>query len=115
MSVSRGFIVVAEAIARRLQTPRGALLDDANYGTDLTEELNNDIDASDLGRIASATTSECLKDQRILHADTTVTFTTDPSRPGELDVTISLTTLLGPFTLVLAVSQVDVSILNVGT
>lgn len=115
MGVVSGLRLVAEAIARRLQTPRGALVDDASYGYDLTDQLNSDLSASDLGVIGASVTAECRKDQRILNASTVVTFSTDPSRPGELDVTISLTTRAGPFSLQLAVSQVTVSILSIGT
>src|SRR5882724_5139925 len=81
-----GFRIIGEAIARRLQTPRGGLLDDPNYGYDLVGELNDDMGAGDTGRIAASVTAECLKDQRVTAATVTVTFVTS----GVLTVTILL-------------------------
>jgi hypothetical protein len=109
MGVVSGRRLVAEAIARRLQTPKGALLDDPNYGYDLVGQLDNDVQQGDLGRISSAVTTECLKDQRVFSASTTVSFALE-----ELLVTISLVTNLGPFSLVLQASQVTVAILSIG-
>lgn len=114
MLVVSGLRLVGEAIARRLQTPRGALLDDPNYGYDLTGELNNDLAQGDIGRIAAGVTAECQKDSRILSASTVVVFVPIANTAGSLIVTISLMTTAGPFTLVLSVSQVTVSILSIG-
>jgi phage baseplate assembly protein W len=92
---------VAEAIARRLQTPRGGLIDDPNYGYDLTAFINDDLTTPQLASIQSQVSAECLKDQRVRAAATTVTFFS-----GVLIVSIVLTTATGPFTLVLSVSAV---------
>lgn len=43
-----GNTLLAQALARRLITPRGGLLDDPNYGYDLTQFLNADIGPTDL-------------------------------------------------------------------
>ena len=93
---------VAEAIARRLQTPRGGLIDDPNYGYDLTAFLDADITAPVLASIQSQVNAECVKDQRVTSATSTVTLTV----AGLLIVTIALTTAFGPFSLVLSVSAV---------
>jgi phage baseplate assembly protein W len=92
---------VAEAIARRLQTPRGGLIDDPTYGYDLTYFLNAELSTTDLALIQSNTNAECLKDERVTAAATSLTFT-----GGVLIVTIAVTTSTGPFTLVLSVSSV---------
>jgi phage baseplate assembly protein W len=92
---------IGEAIARRLQTPRGGLIDDPNYGYDLTDFLNDDLTTADLALIQSNVNAECVKDERVTAASTTLTFT-----GGVLIVTIAVTTSAGPFTLVLSVSSV---------
>ncbi len=125
MLVVSGNRLVAEAIARRLQTPKGALLDDSNYGYDVTGLINADIGPGDLGRIAAGITAECQKDQRVFSASVDVEWAVVgpsfgqvpgfPSGSGYLAITISLVLGSGPFTLVLAASQVTVAILQTGT
>lgn len=116
MLVVSGRRLVAEAIARRLQTPKGGLLDDSNYGYDVTALLNADVAQGDLGRIAAGITAECQKDQRVLSAKVVCEFQPVGNKmTGGLKITIALLTLAGPFTLVLAASQVTVSILQTGT
>lgn len=96
-----GNLAVAQAMARRLQTPRGGLIDDPTYGYDLVGELNDDVNATDIARMSGLVNAECLKDERVSQASATVTFIT-----GVLIVSIALTTSAGPFTLVLSVSSV---------
>lgn len=57
--------VVAEAIARRWQTPRGRLIDDPSYGFDLSDYLNDDLAPADLARIGAQAAAEAAKDQRV--------------------------------------------------
>jgi phage baseplate assembly protein W len=92
--------VVAEAIARRLQTPRGGLIDDPNYGYDLTAWLNADVTPAQIASIQSSINAECTKDERVSSAASSVTFLS-----GALIVSVLLTTAAGPFTLVLSVSS----------
>jgi hypothetical protein len=119
MGVVSGRRLLAEAIARRLQTPKGALLDDPNYGYDLVGQLNADISQGDLGRIAAAITSECQKDQRVFSAAVTVVAATIPGAGNTsllgLKVTISLITGVGPFSLVIGVAGVTLTLLSIGT
>lgn len=109
MQVVSGLRLVAEAIARRLQTGRGELIDDPLYGYDLTAQLNNDVDPSDIGRINAAVTNECKKDTRIKEAVTSAVLT----EAGELRVTISLLTGLGPFKLVVTADKFRVGITSI--
>lgn len=104
-----GRVCLAQAIARRLMTPRGRLVDDPNYGYDLTGFINDDISASGINRMQGQIVAECMKDPRIIAAAATVVLTA-----GTLVVTISLTDGVGPFPLVLAVSSVTVQILSIG-
>ena len=100
---------VSEAIARRWQTPRGGLIDDPNYGYDLSDFVNDDLKLSDLGRIANLAGAEARKDERVLTCAVTIELTA----AGELRVTANVKTATGPFQLVLAVSQVSVRLLSV--
>jgi hypothetical protein len=100
---------LGEAIARRLQTPRGGLIDDPNYGFDLSGELNDDVTQEDVARMSSSIEAECLKDERVFGATATVVFAN-----GTLLVTIKLTDSAGPFLLVLQVTSVTLELLTVG-
>lgn len=104
-----GRTCLAQAIARRLQTPRGGLIDDPNYGFAVTAFLNDDLTARDLALIASNVQAECVKDERVISASATVTL----SAAGVLTVAINLVDFVGPFRLVLGVSALTVAILQV--
>ncbi len=107
--VVTGNLVVAQAIARRLMTPRGRLIGYPNYGYDLTQFCNGDIGDSDVPSIQSGIEAECLKDPRVASAVSSVSL--DPS--GLMTVKVTATSANGPFTLVLSVSQVTVQLLKV--
>lgn len=102
--------VVAEAIARRWQTPRGGLVDDPSYGYDLTDFLNDDLGPNDLARIGAQAAAEALKDQRVRGAVVVVQLVA-----GVLIVNATITTANGPFSLVASVSDVSVQLLKVST
>lgn len=108
-AVVSGRTCLAQALARRLITPRGGLIDDPNYGFDLTQFLNADMSPTDIAQCESGTEGECVKDERVLSADASVSVT--PT--GSLIVTITVTDADGPFSLVLAVSDVTVQLLTV--
>lgn len=108
-AVVSGRTCLAQALARRLVTARGGLIDDPNYGFDLTQFLNADMSPTDIAQAESGTEAECLKDERVLAADATVAVT--PAQA--LIVTITITEADGPFSLVLAVSDVTVQLLTV--
>ncbi len=108
-TMASGFRVVAEAIARRWQTPRGALINDPNYGFDLSDFVNDDLSKAELSRIAHQAGAEAEKDERVLSCEVTVTFLTG----GNLSVVGKVETAAGPFSLVVGVSQVSVSLLQV--
>lgn len=103
-----GRIVLAQAIARRLMTPRGYLCDDPTYGYDVTQRVNDDMSARDLAMLYANVRNECLKDERVMDAAVTGTLSS-----GVLLLTITLTDGDGPFALVLGVTNVDVTILRV--
>jgi len=106
-----GTRVLAEAIARRLETPRGALIGDPNYGTDIRGWLNKDFVDSEaaLFRLKTAIEDEASKDERVIGAEATVLY--DPAEK-RLRITIAIEGAAGPFDLVLAVSQVRLELLS---
>jgi hypothetical protein len=108
MAEISGRLLLAQACARRIITPRGGLIDDPNYGYDITQFLNDDLSPSDLARIASGIDGELVKDERVFASSTTVNFALNT-----LTIATTMTPSAGPtFALVLAVSNVTVAILQ---
>lgn len=101
---------VAQALARRLITPRGALLDDPGYGYDLRGRLNAAITSA--GRLAmqTAIAAELRKDERV--DDVQVTLTFEPAL-NALHVDAVVFGAFGPFRLTLAVDAVSAALLEV--
>ena len=99
---------LGEALARRLVTPRGSLLDDPGYGTDVRSWLNSSLDARRMQLIASLVREELLADERVADAKVTVAFAAP-----RLTITARVRSSEGPFTLILAVSAVTVDLLRV--
>lgn len=99
--------VVAEAILRRLSTPRGWFSWDPSYGLDLRMMLNASMTDETVALWRREIANECEKDERVLSANVSI------SRIGNaLTVGIELTTSNGPLSLVLGVSAVTVSLLQ---
>jgi len=105
--VTDPMIVVGQAIARRLMTPRGGLLNDPNYGFDTRALLGGSFTPSQLYAIQSAVEQEALKDERVLSASASVTL---PSQTGAMRISLSGQLATGTFTYVLNVSQVTVAL-----
>lgn len=97
-------LALAEAVARRLTTARGTVLDDLDYGLDLRRFLNAGVSTSELAGLAGQIRMEVQKDDRVDRCAATVTL---PSAT-ELSVKIVVTPIdprLGTFTLTLAVTS----------
>ena len=106
---------LAQAIARRLQTPRGALAaigDDPDYGLDLRDYVGDDvgaaIEAEVEAEVEAAVRAECLKDERVRDVDVTVAVS-----GRALTVGLRVASTQGAVRLVLAVSAVTVDLLKV--
>lgn len=99
--------LVAEAIYRRLITPRGRLIDDPNYGFDVSSLVNDDTSDSGIAQIVAGVSAECRKDERVIAVGVQQSFL-----GGVLTLAIALHTALGPFSLVLAVTAVTVDLLR---
>ncbi len=107
-TMATGFLVVAQAVARRWQTPRGGLVDDPNYGTDVSDEVGDDLDPGDLARLAQSLAAEALKDERVLTCTVQVSLLA-----GVLTAAARIGTGQGPFQLVVGITQVSVTLLQV--
>lgn len=111
-ATASGVTVVGQALYRRLITPRGRLLSDPKYGTDIRQWLNEDVAPANLAALQGAIQAECLKDERVLGADVTIAA---PARlTGAYIITIVVTLQQNvTFDLVLSVTGVTVSLLQV--
>ena len=99
-----GLTALAQALIRRITTPRGRLLNDPNYGYDIAGELEDDVTTQQVAAIAANVDQEFLKDQRVFSSVTTVTLETD----GQLDVSSQVQSALGPFSLVFSLSAMGI-------
>ncbi len=105
-----GFRVVAEAIYRRLTTPRGRLIGDPDYGFDLTQYVNADVSPRDLAGLRAAVVAECAKDERV----DSISVESELSTAGVLTLTILIGLVtLDEFTLVITASEVTVELVSV--
>jgi phage baseplate assembly protein W len=109
LTLSKGGRVLAEALARRLCTPRGSLPFHEDYGLDLRSFLNEAVTSDSLYRLKSAVERECEADERVESASVSLDYNAQTRR---LRVRIEATTAQGPFRLTLAVSQVTVELLT---
>lgn len=105
-STVSGWRCLAQALGRRLVTPRGSLIDDPAYGYDLRSRLADVITTADLAQLGGIVKREFEADERVERADVTVTYTASALR-----VVSRITTATGTMRLVLAVSSVTTDIL----
>ena len=106
-----GRTALGQAIARRLQTPRGTLAwigDTADYGYDVRQHLGDDLMPRLVSMIASRVEAEALADERVRAATATVTL-----HAGALRVGLQLADASGPFRLTLSIDAVTVTVLQV--
>jgi phage baseplate assembly protein W len=107
--MASGNRVVAEAVVDRWTTPRGGLIDDQNYGYDLTDLISKTLTPADLAAAQTNARLEAMKDPRVASASVAITS----MATGVISVVATLVAANGPFQLVLAVSSVTVTILQV--
>lgn len=109
--VVSGARLIAEALFRRITTPRGRLLSDPNYGIDVFALLNAEMTPEYEATIPPRVRAECSKEPRVQDVKVTlVRVSGTVSR--EYELTISGTTAEGPFELSLAVNDVNVRVLS---
>lgn len=103
-------LVLAEAMVRRLDTPRGALPDDRNYGYDVRGHLNRGTTRTEVRAMNAGVHGELIKDDRLRAVRVEVAPAPDGS---EIAIAIQATPAdpaLAPFELVLAVTSAEVLI-----
>lgn len=113
--LASGVQLVAEAIYRRLSTPRGMLRggdDEANYGIDLADMIGQVSTPSQVAALPGQIQSEVKKDERVQEVTVTATAATGSAGDVTWAISIECTTALGPFSLVLSVNAVTVELLN---
>lgn len=103
-----GPAVVVESIARRLTTPRGMLIDDADYGTDLRDYLGLEYTGRIQARLIGEVKAECLKDERVKAVNVVILSFSTAGRSISLRIEIVLAD--GPFVFVLTVDALDANI-----
>lgn len=94
---------IAQAIVRRLSTPRGALADDPAYGFDLRSFCNRGTPSADLPQLAGLVRNEVTEDDRVADAEVEVVYAGE-----QLRVEVTLTPEdpnLAEFALTLAVTS----------
>lgn len=110
-----GIRLLGEACYRRLITPRGMLQGgeaEADYGLDLLNLIGSVNTINDAASLEGQIIAELQKDERVQTASAVVVV--DTSGPTiALTITISVQSAIGPFTMVLAVSQVTVALLGI--
>ncbi len=111
--VVTGVEVLRQALARRLMTPRGWLIDDPNYGLDVRRYLSDSIDAAKLMQIQGAVRSEVLKDPRVLTCSVVATMSGSFSARA-VTLRIDGESRQGPYDLVVDVSKVSATLLQTG-
>jgi phage baseplate assembly protein W len=106
-AIVTGFQVLAQALARRLLTRKGLLPSHPDYGVDLRLYLNEAVDDSALTRMRAEVVHELQQDERVQAVDASVLFS---PATGVLTATVQGTTAEGPFSFVLALSQVSINL-----
>jgi hypothetical protein len=113
--MASGLQLVAESVYRRLTTTRGTLFggdDEANFGLNLEDVIGQVTTPSAAAALPGQIEAELQKDERI----ESVTATVVPVISGpstSWTITIAAQTALGPFLLVLSVSEVTTQLLGI--
>lgn len=107
--------LLAEACFRRLITPRGMLVgseDEENYGLDISQLCGRLQSEADRASIPGQIANELTKDDRVQAVDATVLAT--KTGPGwTYQITISVTSDVGPFELTVGVDAVSAQLLGI--
>lgn len=102
-----GTELLGQALFRRLTTPRGMLLDDPDYGTDVREFVSWGALPTKFAAIPALVRAELLKDERIEAATVSTAVA-----GGSVRLNISIDTGDGPFPLVVDVTQAGAVLLG---
>lgn len=103
-------ILVGQRIARRLQTPHGALAnigDDPDFGWDVHQLINARLSPGTLSQYEQQISAECTKDECVQSATVTIT----QGAGGSVSISVDMQSSAGPFELVLSVDQLTSSLI----
>lgn len=106
-----GLRVVAQAVYRRLSTPRGMLIDAPDYGFDVRSLLHRGMTPEERAAIPGMIRAEVVKDERIQSAEVQLTDVL----PESFRLVVRCQTAEGPFRLTLHVSAAAVLLAEVNT
>lgn len=113
-------MVVAQAAYRRLITPRGTLSggdEETAYGLDVASYIGAVGTAIAIRTLPGQVRAQLLQDDRLAEADVTAAIAT--AADGTVSITLAIVATLadesGTFTLTLAVSDVDATVLGITT
>lgn len=109
MSNVSGLRLLAEAVYRRLSTPRGMVLDAPDYGFDVRSLLHKGMTAAERAAIPGLVRAEVLKDERIERAEAELRDVT----PDSFRLSLRCFTAEGPFRMTLHVSAAAVVLAEV--
>jgi phage baseplate assembly protein W len=99
---------LGQALARRLVTTHGSLIDDPDYGEDVRDYINDDVSASDLQQLARKVEAQFVKDERVQRAAVVATYAA-----GLLTLVCTIWDGAGPFKLTLQIADVGITKLEV--
>jgi len=103
-------LALAQAVVRRLDTPRGSLPDDKDYGISIRQYVNKGTTAAEIQSLAGQIRNEIIKDDRV----DTLTVTVIPDSTGTtLRVVLAVQPFdpdLGGFTLTLSATSAAILI-----
>lgn len=97
-------ILIGQRLARRLQTPRGALAainDDPNFGWDCNQYVNAKLTPAQINNAQATIQAECLKDEQVQAININFVLS-----GGVLAINASGIAATGPFQFTLNISQV---------
>ena len=108
LSLTSGNRTLAEALYRRLSTPRGWFAWDPDYGLDVRGLVNETLNPNNVSAWQRQIAAECEKDERVLTASVVITQTSQTT----VSISIAIEGANGPLTLVLGVSNVGLAMLS---
>lgn len=104
----RDAVALADAFLRRLFTPRGRLWAHPNYGFDIRDYLNDEINRDTLNAIKAGCEAQAEQEERIFAARARVSYDLATEK---IQVSVGLESAAGPFSLVLSVASLTTDIL----
>lgn len=110
LTMVSGLAVLGQDILHRLETPRGGLFYDPDYGTDVRAYLSAAITPQVLSRMQSEIQAELGKDERFLSTSAKLQFVPATST---LTLNLSVVTAQGPFALVIEITNLTISLLSI--